>query len=153
MTFGGYEKDRETLKYKCPVLSYGMTCAGMEHCRHCRKSIRIPMALNRRIFTPIARSSYKWDREYKYRSAIERVNGRIEVGFGFKHHFIRGQRKMRLRLSLALLVMLAMAVGQVKAGRKFELHFKIEQLKTGYNANASMECFVLTPDALQVTIK
>ena len=118
MTFSGFEKDRETLKYKCPVLSYGMTCKGMSQCRHCSKSIRIPLALNRRIFTPLARSSYKWDREYKYRTAVERVNSRIDVSFGFEHHFIRGHSKMRMRLSLALIVMIAMAVGQVKAGRK-----------------------------------
>jgi len=118
MTFSGFEKDRETLKYKCPVSTYGMTCKGMSQCRHCCKSIRIPLAIDRRIFTPIARSSYKWDREYNYRSAVERVNSRIHLSFGFDHHFIRGLRKMRMRLSLALIVMVAMAVGQVKAGRK-----------------------------------
>jgi hypothetical protein len=118
LAFGGFEKNRETLKYICPVRAYGMTCMGISECTHCNKSIRIPLSLNRRIFTPIARSSYKWKREYKYRTAVERVNSRLDVSYGFERHFIRGIRKMRIRLSLAMIVMLAMAVGHIESGRK-----------------------------------
>ncbi len=126
MAFVGFEKDRETLKYKCPVGHYEMSCAGRDQCRHCSKSIRIPMSLNRRVFTPIARSSYKWDREYNNRSAVERVNSRVALAFKFDNHFIRGLRKMRMRLSLALIVMVAMALGQVKAGRKEDMRSLIK---------------------------
>ena len=47
-------------------------------------------------------------------AAVERVNSRLDVSFGFEQHFIRGQAKMRLRMGLALVVMLAMAYGRVK---------------------------------------
>ncbi|MCD4652371.1 transposase [bacterium] len=103
-----------------------MSCAGQSSCHHPCKSIRIPLAANRRIFTPIARSSYKWDREYNYRSAVERVNSRLDVSFGFERHFIRGRRKMHMRLNLAFIVMTVMALGHVKAGRKEEIRSLIK---------------------------
>ncbi len=37
-----------------------------------------------------------------------------DVLFGFENHFIRGQKKMKLRCTLALVVMLAMALGRIK---------------------------------------
>jgi hypothetical protein len=38
-----------------------------------------------------------------------------------EHHFIRGERKMRLRCSLALVVMLGMAVGRVRQKQQEKL--------------------------------
>jgi hypothetical protein len=46
----------------------------------------IPLDADRRIFVPIARSSYKWQRIYNGRTAVERVNSRIDLSFGFEHH-------------------------------------------------------------------
>jgi hypothetical protein len=40
------------------------------------------------------------------------------VSFGFEKHFIRGLKKMEVRVGLALCVMLAMAVGRMKEGRQ-----------------------------------
>ena len=72
------------------------------------------MEEDRRVFTPLARSSYKWRRLYAERTAIERVNSRLDVSFGFERHFVRGLAKMQLRVGLALVVMLAMALGRVR---------------------------------------
>jgi len=80
---------------KCPVVN----------------GIRIPLSEDRRIFTPIGRASYKWKREYNKRTAVERVNSRIDQVFGFT---IRGIKKMTVRCGLALCVMLAMALGRIK---------------------------------------
>jgi len=66
------------------------------------------------VFTPLARSSYKWKTVYKKRSSVERVNSRLDESFGFEKHFIRGIKKMKVRCSLALIVMLGMAYGRVK---------------------------------------
>lgn len=120
MAFGGFEKDRETLKYRCPAKSYGLDCRGMNQCC-CAKGLRIPLEQDRRIFTPIARSSYKWEKYYKMRTSVERVNGRLDEAYGFEKHFIRGLQKMKLRCSMALMVMLAMAVGRLreKQGENF----------------------------------
>jgi hypothetical protein len=114
MAYGGFEKDRMALKYICPVRAYGLTCTGADQCGHALKSERISLELDRRIFTPVARSSYAWERDYKGRTAVERVNSRLDVSFGFEKHFIRGQKKMEIRVGLALCVMLAMAVGRIR---------------------------------------
>jgi transposase len=113
MAFGGFEKDRKTLKFRCPACHYGISCAGQEQCP-VKKAIRIPLGEDPRVFTTVARSSYKWKDLYKMRTATERVNSRLDVSFGFERHFIRGKKKMQLRVSLALCVMLAMAVGRIK---------------------------------------
>lgn len=113
MAFGGFEQDRQTLKYRCPAHHYGISCAGKEQCP-VKKALRIPLAEDPRIFTPVARSSYKWKERYKMRTATERVNSRLDVSFGFERHFIRGLKKMELRVCLALCVMLTMAVGRIK---------------------------------------
>ena len=113
MAFGGFEKDRGTLRYRCPAVHYGCTCPGRKTCP-IRKSVRIPLDQDCRVFTPIARSSYQWNKLYKKRTAVERVNSRLDVSFGFEHHFIRGQSKMKTRIGLAMIVMLAIAVGRIK---------------------------------------
>ncbi len=113
MAFGGFEQDRETLKYRCPARHYGVACRGMEQCS-ATGGVRIPLAEDRRIFTPLARSSYKWETTYNKRTAVERVNARLDEVYGFEKHFIRGLPKMRLRCALALMVMLAMAVGRLR---------------------------------------
>jgi len=118
MAYGGFEKERMALKYICPIKAYGLTCSGRDQCEHAMKSERVSMEIDRRIFTPISRSSYAWEREYRKRTAVERVNSRLDVSFGFEKHFIRGQKKMGLRVGLALCVMLAMAVGRIKEGRQ-----------------------------------
>ena len=118
MAYGGFEKDRMVLKYVCPMRAYGLTCQGSDQCVHAMKSERVSLEIDRRIFTPVSRSSYAWEREYKKRTAVERVNSRLDVSFGFEKHFIRGQKKMEIRVGLALCVMLAMAVGRIKEGRQ-----------------------------------
>lgn len=113
MAFGGFEKDRGTLKYRCCARHYGLECAGRQRC-HISDNIRIDIESNRRIFTPPARSSYKWKTMYKKRCAVERVNSRMDESFGFEKHFIRGINKMKVRCGLALIVMLGMAYGRVR---------------------------------------
>lgn len=113
MAYGGFEKDRATLKYRCPAKHYGITCKGRDSCP-VAGGIRISLEENRRIFTPLARSSYKWKTYYKKRTAVERVNSRLDVSFGFENHFIRGLDKMKVRCGIALCVMLAMALGRIR---------------------------------------
>lgn len=99
-------QERETLKYICPCKSYLVKCKGSGKCPYYNKAIRIKLEEDRRRFTPVARTSYKWERIYKSRTSAERVNSRIDNVYGFERHFIRGIKKMELRCSLSLLVML-----------------------------------------------
>jgi len=117
MAYGGFEKDRQTLKYRCPAWQYeGVDCAGSGDCP-VRSSLRIPLSEDRRIFTPVARSSYRWDDLYQKRTAVERLNSRLHVSFGFERHYVRGLQKMKVKAGLALSVMLAMAVGSIRQNR------------------------------------
>lgn len=113
MAFGGFEKDRGCLKYRCPAGHYGLTCRSHGRCG-IGHSVRIKLSQDRRVFTPVARSSYRWKSLYKKRTAVERINGRLDTSFGFEEHYIRGHRKMNLRVGLALTVMLAMAAGRIR---------------------------------------
>ncbi len=116
MAYGGHEKARGMLKYRCPALQYGIACPGRESCP-IASAIRISLATDRRVFTPLARSSYKWETIYKTRTSVERVNSRLDESFGFEKHFIRGLTKMQVRCGLALIVMLAMALGRIREKR------------------------------------
>ena len=78
------------------------------------------------VFTPVARSSYRWQDYYDQRSAVERVNSRLAGGFGFERAGIRGLAKMRLRVTMALTIMLAMALGRIRAGQPEHLRSLIE---------------------------
>jgi hypothetical protein len=127
LSFCGFEKDRQALKYRCPAAAYGSHCPGRAECESNAKVgpfgrvIRVPLSTDRRIFTPIARQTPKWKRGYARRTAVERVNSRIDRVLGFEQHTIRGQKKMTVRITLALAVMLAMALGRVRIGQKQKL--------------------------------
>ena len=125
MAFWGFEADRNTLKYRCPAAAQGIECQGRRECERQAagqpgafgRIVRVPLDKDRRIFTPIPRDTPAWQRLYAKRTAVERVNSRIDMSFGFEHHTIRGLPKMRARVGLALAVMLAMAVGFISQGR------------------------------------
>ena len=92
MAFEGFERDRETLKCRCP-------------------------AADRRIFTPTPWGSPSWQRGCNRRSALERINFCIDRVYGMESHFVRGRAKMALRCNLIVAVMMATALGHVRAGR------------------------------------
>ncbi|MCP4664635.1 MAG: transposase, partial [bacterium] len=70
LTFGGFESERGTLKYRCPAAACGLSCAGRAECQRRAplgvgdygRVVRGPLELDRRIFTPIARTTAKWDK-------------------------------------------------------------------------------------------
>jgi hypothetical protein len=112
----GYDKDRDTLRMKCPVGVYGAVCSESENCRMC-KNIRVNLSVDERIFTQVDRNSYKWTRLYKARTAVERVNSRLDVSFGFEIRRVRGMKKMDLLTALAFTVMNTLAIGSIREGR------------------------------------
>jgi hypothetical protein len=112
MAPNGYEARRDSVRFKCPAKAYGRKCAEQEKCR-C-KNIRIALSTEPRIFTQVQRESHKWKRYYKKRTAVERVNSRLDVSFGFEERQIRGKKRMELSVSLALVVMLSLASGHIK---------------------------------------
>ncbi len=126
MQFMGFEKDRETLKFRCPAAAQGIECKNRDACR-CKlavrygkygRVVRVPLDRDRRLFMPVHRHSRTFRKAYKKRSSVERVNSRIDQVYGFERHFIRGRAKMQLRVGLTMIVMLATAVAWIRAGQK-----------------------------------
>ena len=135
MVFQGFEADRDTLKYRCPAAYAGSSCLGAEACHAAGdvapgtygRIVRIKITeQDRRIFVPTPHGSPSWQRGYNRRTALERINNRIDNSFGFEHHFIRGIDKMTLRVGLAFAVMLAMALGHIKQGRAHQMRSLVQ---------------------------
>ena len=64
----------------------------------------------------MVRDSMKFERLYKCRTSVERLNGRLGRNYMFEDHCIRGLKKMKLMVSLTLLTMNAMALGKINQG-------------------------------------
>ena len=67
---------------------------------------------DRRLFTPTPHGSPSWQRGYRRSAALERVYRRVDNDFGLGRHFVRGQA----RIGLSVAVMMAAALGHVRAG-------------------------------------
>lgn len=106
----------EKLKY----LGYDKINNALRYTRYStgKKIYRIPIQTDPRIFVPVARDSKKFKKKYKMRTEVERLNGRIDRDYMFNDHFIRGQQKMDLMLTLTFIVMLTMAKGHIKNEQK-----------------------------------
>ena len=117
MAFDGYDKKRDTLSYKCPVKAYGIECKGCEECP-VKTKVRIKRNINPRVFTKVARNTYKWKKMYNKRVALERINGRLDNGYEFENHTIRGKSKMEVEVHIAMSIMMTIALVNAKIGKE-----------------------------------
>ena len=78
--------------------------------------VSISIKENERIFLPIARNSKKFKRLYNTRTGAERYHSILDGSLGFKHHTIRGYKKMNVFTKLADIVCLAMGIAHLKRG-------------------------------------
>ena len=101
MKYEGYDRQKKCLRYS-----------------HEGKVYKIYTSCDERIFLPIARDSKKFKKLYKGRTAVERLNGRLDRDYMFEDHCIRGLHKMTLMVSLSFIVMNGMAVGKLKNGKE-----------------------------------
>lgn len=105
LIYRGYDKSTDSLRY------------GFKPQKHDKRIFRIKCGEDRRIFTPVARSSHKWKRLYKKRTGVERINGRIDRDYQFERHTIRGLDKMKMFLTVTFIVYMTMAKTKVMAGQ------------------------------------
>ncbi|MFA6777097.1 MAG: transposase [Bacilli bacterium] len=75
---------------------------------------RIPLKTDYRVFTPVARDSQKFQKKYKMRTEVERLNGRLDRDYMFNDHFLRGRKKVDSMVTLSFIIMLTMAKGHIK---------------------------------------
>ena len=100
MEYEGYDKQKKCLRYS-----------------HKGKIYKIYISYDERVFLPIARDSLKFSKLYNGRTAVERLNGRIDRDYMFEDHYIRGLDKMTFMISLSMIIMNGMAIGKIKSGK------------------------------------
>jgi hypothetical protein len=116
-------RDGKYLKYRCPhVLGKG-ECKSRFRCTSSPYGyvLKLPIAADIRRHPPLPRESRKWQRLYKMRTAVERVNSRVKDLLGLGKITIRGIAKVTVRAVLSLLVMLAVGVSMAKEHKYKEI--------------------------------
>jgi hypothetical protein len=120
MAYIGYEKDRGCVKYRCPARHEGWDCPSDERCNGTLAaglSARIPCELDLRRFPPIPRATQLFERLYKGRTAVERVNARLKIFWGADDGNVTGARRFHAHVSAVLVVQLAFATLLAQAPR------------------------------------
>jgi IS5 family transposase len=109
-------KDGNYLKYRCPYALGKTECKSRFRCSSSPYGyvLKLPISADVRRHPPVPRESRKWERLYKMRTAVERVNSRVKNLLGLNNITVRGLIKVSIRSALSLLVMLAAAVGMAK---------------------------------------
>jgi hypothetical protein len=121
MSYVGYEKDRESLKYRCPARHEDWSCPSDERCNGERAyglTVRIPCELDLRRFPPIPRATQQFERRYKGRTAVERVNARFKIYWGADDGNLRGARRFHAFVGAILVVHLSLATLLASAPRR-----------------------------------
>ena len=117
MQFLGYEKNRDTLKFRCPATAHGIECKNREACR-CRPTVRdgrygrvvrVPRNRDPRTLMPIHYHSRNFAKAYKKRTSVERVFSRLDNVHGFENAIVKSRQRMQTRVAIALISMLATA--------------------------------------------
>jgi hypothetical protein len=112
MAYMGHEPKRGTLKYRCPARHEGWSCPSDARCNGAGRYgmvVRIKSELDLRRFPPIPRATQQFERLYKGRTAVERVNGRLKLYWGADDGNVVGARRFHAMVGVVMLVHLAMA--------------------------------------------
>jgi hypothetical protein len=107
MAYIGYEPERETLKYRCPARHEGWDCPMSGICNAGEsygKTVRVPREADLRRFPALPRAAKKFERLYKGRAAVERVNARLKVFWGVDDGNVTGSRRFVAQVGVVLAV-------------------------------------------------
>ncbi len=121
MAYVGYEKDRETLKYRCPARHEGWSCPSEGRCNAEKKYgmiVRVDREVDLRRFPPIPRATKQFEKRYKGRTAVERVNGRMKVFWGADDGNLRGSRRFHAYVGVIMVVCVAFATLLARTARR-----------------------------------
>ena len=120
MAYIGHEPERGTLKYRCPARHQGWTCPSDAVCNADRDyglTVRVKQEIDLRRFPSIPRATKKFERLYKGRTAVERVNGRLKIFWGIDDGQVYGARRFHAHVGAVLIVHLALATVLAQAER------------------------------------
>jgi hypothetical protein len=121
MAYIGHEPERKTLKYRCPAMHGGRRCPSHDRCNHGRKygkTVRVKREIDLRRFPPIPRATKKFERLYRGRTAVERVNARLKVFWGADDGNITGAARLHAYLGAVMVVHLGLATLLAGAPRR-----------------------------------
>ena len=112
MAYIGHEPQRGTLKYRCPARHEGWTCPNENACNAGKtygRTVRVKCDLDLRRFPPIPRATKQFERLYKGRTAVERVNARVKIFWGADDGNIAGARRFHAFVGVVMVVHEALA--------------------------------------------
>jgi hypothetical protein len=121
MAYIGYEPQGEKLKYRCPAKHEGWSCPMSDICNaglSYGKTVRVPREVDLRRFPALPRGTKKFERMYKGRTAVERVNGRLKVFWGADDGNISGSRRFFAHVGVVMVVHAAFATLLASAPRR-----------------------------------
>jgi hypothetical protein len=121
MAYIGHEPERKTLKYRCPAKHEGWECPMASVCNAGKsygKTVRVDRAVDLRRFPALPRATKKFERMYKGRTSVERVNARLKVFWGVDDGNLRGARRFVAAVGVVLAVHTAFATLLAKAPRR-----------------------------------
>jgi len=117
-------RDGRYTKWRCPAALGKLECPRYTGAKGTRCSlspygltIKLPLAQDWRRHTPVPRETKKWRRLYRRRTAVERVFSRLKGHLLLDVLRVRGLSKVRVRLTLSLVTMLAAAWGMAQQHR------------------------------------
>ena len=112
-------RDGKYLKYRCPHAVGKGECKSRFRCTSSPYGyvLKLPIATDPRWHPPVPRESRKWQRLYRMRTTIERVNSLVKELLGLGKITVRGIGKVTVRAILSLLVMLAAGVSMAQRQR------------------------------------
>jgi hypothetical protein len=121
MSYIGYEPERETLKYRCPAQHEGWDCPMSRICNAGKsygKTVRVPREADLRRFPALPRATKKFERLYKGRTAVERVNARLKIFWDLDDGNVTGSRRFVAQVGVVLAVHAVFATLLAQAPRR-----------------------------------
>jgi len=120
MAYIGHEPGPKTLKYRCPAMHEGRQCPSRERCNGAMtygKTVRAPRKIDLRRFPPIPRATKKFERLYKGRSAVERVNARLKIFWGADDGNVTGAARFHAQIGAVMVAHVGLAIVLASAPR------------------------------------
>lgn len=102
LIYKGYDQSSDSLRY------------GFHPKYNDNRIFRINHSEDIRIFPKVSQQSHKFERLYNKRSAIERINDRLDRDFMFENYTMRGLEKVTLYVTMACLGTLGFAYSKVQ---------------------------------------
>jgi hypothetical protein len=112
MSYIGHEPERATLKYRCPARHEGWECPMSDLCNEGKsygKTVRVKQEEDLRRFPPIPRATKQFERLYKGRTSVERVNARMKIYWGADDGSLVGAPRFHGFLGAIMVIHVALA--------------------------------------------